>query len=138
MARGMTMLCLSVILAGCGRTNESAGTTSTPPVAVVSLGEKESGQTAIVAVGQSAVVTLPTWSCGCSWMLRISPSDVVASVAEPEYVWEQPTLPGSAGVAIFRLKGARAGRATLEFEYRRTSEVGSAPYQTVRYDFLVR
>ena len=139
MARGMTMLCLTVVLAGCGRTNESPGTTSSPPVAAVSLGERESGQTAVVAVGQSVVVTLPTYgSCGCSWVLRMIPTDVVASVAEPEYLWEQPTLPGSAGMAIFRLMGARAGRATLEFEYRRTSEVGSAPYQTARYDFLVR
>ena len=118
--RAMVAVLCMVGLAGCG-----GGDLDDP----VQLTEGQSGETIGVRLGQEVVVTLESNpSTGFGWSHRATPDDVLALVGEPQYLADQPVLPGSGGRHQFRFSTLRDGGVTLRFEYRRSWEtVAPAP-----------
>jgi inhibitor of cysteine peptidase len=129
MMRGTIVALACVVwLAGCG------GEDLNDPV---QLTEGQSGQTIGVRLGQEVVVTLesnPT--TGFGWSHRATPEDVLALVGEPQYVADQPVLPGSGGRQQFRFSTQRSGGVTLQFEYRRSWET-VAPARAATFSLVV-
>ncbi len=126
----VAVFCLGIWLACCG-----GGETPEPAYA----SEAESGRTVALAVAQELFVTLSSnASTGYSWSYQSTPDGVLSAVGEAEYLPDQPVLPGSGGRERFRFRAVRAGRTTVELEYRQQWDAASAAAETATYSVVVR
>ncbi len=129
LGRSAALLCIGMALASCGDSNSTEA---------IQLTEAQSGQTISATIGQTIKFTLEAnLSTGYSWFVRCTPAGLLEFAGHSLYVPDKPIVPGSGGVMTYEYVAVRAGRVTVQYQYRRSWETEVPPAKSVTYVVVV-